>query len=135
MNNTCPYCKLQTPRGGACKDCMKTRNREYQRKKYFQYYLWLKEQGCSYCETNSPSCLEVHHLSKNSKRFNTSSRGQSEMYNKEDVEKEIAIVLCANCHSTFHRHWGGKGAYFPEQTKESTMKIIEMEYDKWNIIH
>ena len=118
-----------------CEPCRIERRKETQRqsmrRQYNKYYLWLQEKGCEYCAVSSPSCLEVHHLCKNSKRYDTTSRGQSYLYNKQDVESGIAIVLCANCHSTFHRHWGGKGAQFPDQTIESTMNIIDLEYKRW----
>lgn len=52
---------------------------------------------------------------------------KSSEYNLDDVSKGIAIVLCANCHSLFHAHFGGKSAHFPDQTKESTVEIIKLQ--------
>lgn len=118
-----------------CSKCKLERKREYgkvsSQRSRDKYYLWLQENGCSFCKTNSPSCLEVHHLCKHSKRYNTKARGQSHIYNKQDVEDGLAIILCANCHSTFHRHFGGKNAKFPDQTRKSTLDIIKLEYTKW----
>ena len=123
----CEFCR---------KEKVKERARLAIRKRYQAYYLWLKEMSCRFCGQNSPSCLEVHHLCKNTKRYgSTKIRGQSDLYNKEDVLNGCAIVLCANCHSTFHRHWGGKGANFPDQTIESTLEVINMEYNKWRCFH
>ena len=128
---TCNANLIGSKRQRFCSPCLKERQRVQAKDRYNVYYLWLKDHGCLFCNIDSPSCLEVHHLSKNGKRYSTTSRGQCEKYNREDVEDGKAVILCANCHSTFHRHWGGKGADFPEQTEESTVKIIELEYDKW----
>lgn len=141
---SCQSCSIDLPsdatskRRKFCTPCKDERRkitaRVFMRKRYQAYYAWLREKGCSSCRINSPSCLEVHHLCKDSKRFGSLRfRGQSDQYNKKDVESGIAIVLCANCHSTFHRHWGGKGATFPDQTLESTLEIIRLEYNRWRL--
>jgi hypothetical protein len=80
--------------------------------------------GCYVCKENHPGTLEVHHLTKEAKRF---KRSQDLMYNVQDVQANTAIVLCANCHSIFHSHFGGKNSPFPAQTKESVFKIVNLE--------
>ena len=137
MARTCKYCdtSLEGERLNRkyCRPCALQRQKKQHKERYDKYYLWLKEKGCVYCNIQLPCCLEVHHLCKGSKRYSATARGQSEKYNREDVINEIAVVLCANCHRTFHRHWGGNGRPFPDQTEESTMNIIELEYNKWEL--
>lgn len=113
-------------RVGVCTKCRKKYDR--QRRENYQknvYHVMLKNQGCAACGYNHPGALEVHHLCKGVKRFaKNGTRTQSLHYNKQDIESGIAIILCANCHLIFHSYFGGRRADFPDQTKESTLKII-----------
>jgi hypothetical protein len=74
--------------------------------------------------------LEVHHLHRDYKRY---GRSQSAVANLQDLEKGTAVVLCANDHSLFHSHFGGKNASFPPQTKESVISICLLERAKGGI--
>ncbi len=111
------------------KKCSSNYNKLYNAKIKEKYKRWLSEQGCNYCKINISGCLEVHHLKKGIKRFN-SSRGQHANYQIEDVNNGNAIVLCSNCHALFHNHFGGKHASFPDQTKETALSIIHLERTK-----
>lgn len=125
----CSGCKKELPdrnRVGVCTKCRKHYDR--QRRENFQrnvYHVMLENNGCEACGFNHPRALEVHHLSKGDKRFaKNGSRSQSLHYNKQDIEMGKAIILCANCHLLFHSHFGGRRADFPDQTKQSTIDII-----------
>jgi predicted nucleic acid-binding Zn ribbon protein len=104
-----------------CKRCQSTYDKERKLKILTEYKQFLQNRGCAACGFNHPGALEVHHLFSEAKRF---GRSQSNVYNKQDVENNVAIVLCANCHSIFHSFFGGKFAKFPKQTIESTVEII-----------
>jgi hypothetical protein len=84
----------------------------------------LSSYGCCVCGITNAKVLEVHHLHKSYKRY---GRSQSGTANLQDIEKGVAVVLCANDHSLFHSHFGGKNASFPPQTKESTILICQLE--------
>ena len=126
---TCPHCNEELPEGRKlyiCRKCMYKYNRRRAEKyKNEVYKVLLENLGCSACGFNNPNALEVHHLCKGDKRFaKGGARSQSLFYNKQDIEAGKAIILCANCHLLFHAHFGGRQANFPDQTKESTVKII-----------
>lgn len=113
-------CKHSEP-FSVCKKCRADYDRAYRLKRRKAYKAWLTERGCSCCGEAHAGCLEVHHLEKNGKRYGNVSRGQASMYNVQDVEKEIAIILCANCHLIFHNSFGGRAADFPTLSKEQTI--------------
>lgn len=94
------------------------------RKAYRDYLCSL---GCACCGENHFGTLEVHHLHSSYKRY---GRSQGSSHNREDLDANLAIVLCANCHSIFHFHFGGKNSNFTPQTKESTVAIINLERNK-----
>jgi hypothetical protein len=94
------------------------------RAKLKQYILDL---GCAVCNNHHPGVLEVHHLSSSYKRY---KRSQDLMYNVEDLKEGKAIVLCANCHNIFHYHFGGKNSKFPDQSRQSTIDVINLELNK-----
>jgi len=106
-----------------CKPCKAEYDRERKVRLRKEYHNILRATGCSGCGECHPYVLEVHHLCKGGKRYK-SSRAQGSMYNLQDLERGIAIVLCSNCHSLFHQYFGGKQASFPDQTKESAVEII-----------
>ena len=83
--------------------------------------------GCCVCGIKRHEVLEVHHLHGSYKRW---GRSQSNTANVQDIKNGVAVVLCANDHSLFHSHFGGKNAQFPPQTKESTVDICLFERAK-----
>jgi hypothetical protein len=85
---------------------------------------YISDIGCLSCKEHHPGLLEVHHLSKEAKRY---KRSQDLMYNVQDIKAGTAVVLCANCHSLFHYHFGGKISPFPDQTVESVLKVVNLE--------
>lgn len=130
----CTTCHSELPDGRVLTQCRKCRYKyDRQRKERYKhetYRVLLKNLGCSCCGYDNPLALEVHHLRKGDKRFaSNGSRGQSMYYNEQDIEAGKAIVLCANCHLTFHASFGGRRANFPDQTKESTIMIINKARD------
>lgn len=104
-----------------CVSCKAMYDAERKSQQKDEYKQLIQKLGCACCGFNHPDALEVHHLASEYKRFGTS---QDKMYNIQDLEKEHAIVLCANCHLIFHSYFGGRSAKFPKQTKESTVDII-----------
>jgi hypothetical protein len=102
-------------------------NRESQKKRRDKLKKIILTLGCCVCNETHPGILEVHHLSKEFKRY---KRSQSLIHNIQDIEQEKAVVLCSNCHNLFHWHFGGKVKPFPEQTKQSTIDIINLERNK-----
>ena len=111
----------------SCKECNKLRHKKKFATHIKAYKKTISEIGCTVCGGNHPHTLEVHHLHKSFKRFN---RSQNHVYNLEDLEAGTAIILCANCHSIFHGHFGGKNAPFPEQTIESVCEIVNTELNR-----
>lgn len=110
-------------RTGYCTACKSKYDAERKARLKIEYKELISSLGCSCCGFSHPDALEVHHLSKESKRFGV-AQSQGNAYNREDLESGVAIVLCANCHLIFHSYFGGRGADFPPQTLESTVEII-----------
>ena len=72
------------------KRSVRVRNRNY----VTQYKV---ARGCSRCPMRDPRCLDFHHLGeKNSAIANAVARGWS--IEKIQLEMDICIILCANCH-------------------------------------
>lgn len=113
--------QFATTKNNICRKCKSQYDRVYSKRRHLEYKLWIKEKGCVCCGFDHPDALEVHHLASKYKRFGTS---QDKMYNVQDVDAGLAIVLCANCHLIFHSHFGGRSAGFGEQSIESTIDII-----------
>jgi hypothetical protein len=122
----CSSCKvrleLNQGKAGYCKPCKSEYDKQRKEVLKKQYHDYLSGIGCEACGEKHPHCLEVHHLFKGAKRYKRGS--QSACYNVEDLEMGTAIVLCSCCHSIFHGYFGGKNMSFPDQTKESTVEII-----------
>ena len=112
-----------------CSSCRNKQYKKYHKKKQKEYHDYISNLGCICCGESHPSCLEVHHL--NPIQDKRRDRIRNRHRNKKDLDAEIAIVLCGNCHNLFHSYWGGKAAEFPEQTEESTITIIQFERDKF----
>lgn len=127
MTRKCSTCKKDetetyfTKKQQMCRPCKSEYDKVYNKKKSLEYKIWLKDKGCMCCGFNNPDAMEVHHLGKEYKRFGSS---QASNYNIDDVDKGVAIVLCANCHLIFHNYFGGRALKFPTQTIESTIEII-----------
>lgn len=128
MAKLCPLCNQEMPATRKfpwCSSCRLDYDRKRNARVKAEYKERIKLEGCSACEENHPDALEVHHLTKSGKRFShTGSRGQSLLYNQQDLDSGVAILLCANCHLIFHNHFGGRAAPFPDLTKEATVNII-----------
>lgn len=125
------YCKtceerleFRQGKAGYCKPCKAVYDRERKVLKRRSYHKFLSGISCQACGETHPHCLEVHHLYKGAKRYD-SSRAQSACYNIEDINSGKATVLCSSCHSIFHGHFGGKQAPFPDQTIQETVYIIQ----------
>lgn len=110
-----------------CNKCVSERNSKVRTDRENKIRTKFSELGCCVCGVTNSLVLEVHHLAKEYKRY---KRGQSATYNLEDIENNLAVVLCANDHSLFHGHFGGNNAPFPPQTKESVIKICLLERGK-----
>lgn len=124
----CPTCgapPVKFSNYGYCKPCKSVYDRERKVRLLKEYKRYLSDKGCSACKESHPDCLEVHHLFKGAKRFK-GSRSQSNMYNKQDIDKGVGIVLCANCHLHFHSYFGGRHADFPPQTEQTTVECINL---------
>lgn len=120
--NTCSdRLELHQGKTGYCKPCKAKYDRDRKVVAKAEYHSYLSSLGCSACGEKHPHCLEVHHLFKGAKRY---GRSQAPCYNKEDLESGAATVLCSNCHSIFHGHYGGKVMPFPDHTIESAVEII-----------
>ena len=117
---------------GDCIDC----RREVANRKAFisnqKNRQKISEYGCCVCGISRYEVLEVHHLHSSYKRY---GRSQSTFANLQDLNKGTAVVLCANDHSLFHSHFGGKNAEFPIQTKESVIEICILERKKGGFNH
>jgi hypothetical protein len=109
---------------GDCSSCRNAVSAKRFEQKQIEIKNKLSSYGCCVCGITNSKVLEVHHLHKSYKRY---GRSQSGAANLQDLEKGIAVVLCANDHSLFHSHFGGKNASFPPQTKESTILICQLE--------
>lgn len=81
--------------------------------------------GCECCDEVNVKCLQVHHLSSEQKW--EGRKCASVKNHKKDYDDGLAIILCASCHLLFHNHFGGANKEFPPQTKESVIKIINLE--------
>lgn len=137
MAKTCTTCKIEKDESefskvggkltylrGNCKECRRKDTLFKANKRNKQCKQKLEGYGCCVCKITRAEVLEVHHLHSSYKRF---GRSQSSFSNLQDVENGTAIVLCANDHSLFHGHFGGKNASFPPQTKESVINICLYE--------
>lgn len=115
---------------GDCLDCRRLMANRKAYNKNLKSKQKLSEYGCCVCGIKRHEVLEVHHLHRDYKRY---GRSQSAVANLQDLEKETAVVLCANDHSLFHSHFGGKNADFPPQTKDSVIAICLLERAKGGI--
>lgn len=106
---------------GLCYTCYQKEYARNKTKVRQEQKRFLSNIGCAVCGESHYSCLEVHHFSKAYKRF---GRSQNMEYNLDDLSKDKAVVLCANCHNLFHGFFGGKSLPFPELTKEQTIETI-----------
>lgn len=124
----CPQCELEFDdpnRDYRCKPCISKYNSDRQANYKIYYKQLMRKLGCQACGFNHPDAIEVHHITKGSKRYSSEGkRTQGLFYNERDLDAGKAITLCANCHLLFHSHFGGRHADFPDQTKESTIAII-----------
>lgn len=58
---------------------------------------------CTKCEESHISCLDFHHLDKDSKESTVSYMAASGISKKRILEEiDKCIVLCANCHRKLH---------------------------------
>lgn len=123
----CNVCKdrleLNQGKAGYCKSCKSEYDKDRKARMLREYHTYLSNKGCVSCGERHHYTLEVHHLSKDYKRY---GRAQAAQHNVEDIEDGKAVVLCGNCHNLFHGYFGGKVKPFPTQTIESTKAIIEL---------
>lgn len=117
---------------GECIDCRRMITKHKASIVNFKNKQKLSEYGCCVCGISRCEVLEVHHLHGSYKRY---GRSQTSSANLQDLEKGTAVVLCANDHSLFHSHFGGKNSEFPIQTKESVIEICILERKKGGFNH
>ena len=89
-----------------CKECQ----RKYDLKRLNQRIELVNSQKnqCVKCGETDKSKLHFHHIDPSKKEFTI---GRMRNYSLEKIQQEIdkCIVLCANCHMTFHQlnKWQG----------------------------
>lgn len=107
-----------------CIDCKRVYDKEYSERTLKKYKEYITSLGCFCCGFSHPSALDVHHLSREYKRY---GRSQSFVANLQDLADKKAILLCSNCHSIFHGIFGGRIYPFPLFTVEETIDTIKKE--------
>jgi hypothetical protein len=74
------------------------------------YVMYGTNEYCCFCGSENKYCLEFHHLCRTS-----SNNG---------------IVLCSNCHYTFHNKYGRRENMYARSTPESLLIDLYEEYQK-----
>ncbi len=73
------------------------------RKKVKAMSVEYKGGKCSICNYNKCiDALDFHHLNPNTKMFSPSDNGHTRSWEKQKIELDKCILLCANCHREIH---------------------------------
>jgi len=82
-----------------CNSCSVTLSRRRRKEKAIEY----KGGECSMCGYNRcAAALEFHHTDPTKKDFGLSHKGIPRSWEKQKVELDKCILVCANCHREIH---------------------------------
>lgn len=90
-----------------CRDRQLDRYRALQEKRRIEltkrFHAWKTQQGCAHlgCDEKDPVCLDLHHLTPNTKERTPSSL-LSYSWKRLMEEAKKCIVVCSNCHRKIH---------------------------------
>tara|TARA_Y100000296_G_C4995576_1_gene167572 strand:+ start:40 stop:399 length:360 start_codon:yes stop_codon:yes gene_type:complete len=82
-----------------CNSCSTTLSRRRRKQKAVDY----KGGKCKICGYNKcNSSLQFHHIEPGHKDFGFSAKGWTRAWEKQKIELDKCILLCANCHGEVH---------------------------------